>query len=49
MNILTKILSGFGVVALILAGSIIFTANQVSENVEINDRVLHTRVPTAQA
>lgn len=49
MNILTKILTGFGVVALILAGSIIFTASQVSENVTISDRVVNTRVPTAQA
>ncbi len=49
MKILTKILAGFALATLILASSIIFTATQVADNVEISDRVVNTRVPTAQA
>ena len=40
MNIQTKILTGFGLAIFVLAGSIIFTANQVSENREINHQVI---------
>lgn len=49
MKILTKILAGFAVVGMILAGSIIFTANQVSNNVDINNLVVSVRMPTATA
>ena len=47
MKILAKILLGFGLTLVILAGSIIYTASQVSENIAVNQRVTDIRMPTA--
>ncbi len=49
LNILNKILAGFAIVAVILVGSIIITANRVGKNADISSRVVNVRMPTATA
>ncbi len=49
MKVQTKILFGFALVALVLAGSVIFTAYQVTEDIKVTDQVINNHVPSAQA